>query len=136
MAGSSKAQDAAQLPAGAMEIKAEKANLFPLYSLIARRRIRYTPFFAVIVLIAVTISVAVSFLVTTVIARNVESITARVEQGALPFDGLMVFSSEGALNSFLEGDYRQLSHKINVTQVPCLKVESTVGPLYLSLIHI
>lgn len=131
MAGSSKAQDAAQLPAGAMEIKAEKANLFPLYSLIARRRIRYTPFFAVIVLIAVTISVAVSFLVTTVIARNVESITARVEQGALPFDGLMVFSSEGALNSFLEGDYRQLSHKINVTQVPCLKVESTVGPLYL-----
>ena len=46
MARSSNASRSEQVTVGAMEIKEAEANLFSLYSLIAKRRIRYTPVFA------------------------------------------------------------------------------------------
>ncbi len=130
MERSSKASHAEQSATGSMEIKVTKTNLFPLYSLVAKRRIRYTPVFAVLVLCAVTVSVAASFLVTTLIARNVEVLSARVEEAFLPFDGMLLFASQEDLDTFMkrETDFRG---KANLTVTNYVEVESTIGPLKL-----
>ena len=130
MERSSRAAHAEQSAAGAMEIKVTGTNLFPLYSLVAKRRIRYTPVFAVLVLCAVTVSVAASFLVTTVIARNVEMFSARVEEAFLPFDGMLLFASQEGLGTFMNKE-RYFRDKANLTVTNYVEVESTIGPLKL-----
>ena len=130
MERSSKAAHAEQSATGAIEIKVTGTNLFPLYSLVAKRKIRYTPVFAVLVLCAVTVSVAASFLVTTVIARNVEMFSARVEEAFLPFDGMLLFASQEGLDTFMNKE-RYFRDKANLTVTNYVEVESTIGPLKL-----
>ncbi len=131
MERSSKTSHAEQSAAGSMEIKVTRTNLFPLYSLVAKRRIRYTPVFAVLVLCAVTVSVAASFLVTTVIARNVEVFSARVEEAFLPFDGILLFASQEGLDNFIKRESSYFRNKANLTVTHYVEVESTIGPLKL-----
>ncbi|MBP8614462.1 MAG: ABC transporter permease [Firmicutes bacterium] len=130
MARSSNASRSEQVTVGAMEIKEAEANLFSLYSLIAKRRIRYTPVFAVLILCSVIVSVAASFLVTTVIARNVETLSARVEEAVLPFDGLLIFASQEELDTFMKRE-KYFKDKATLTVTNYVEVESTIGPLRL-----
>ncbi|HHY69918.1 MAG TPA: ABC transporter permease [Bacillota bacterium] len=106
-------------------------GLFPLHSLIAKRRIRYTPFFAVFVLCAVTVSVATSFLVTTIIATNVELFSAQVKESVMPFDGIMLFANQEELDAFMTPENRMSIGRLDWTTTYYMEVESTIGPLKL-----
>lgn len=113
-----------------LTIKRPKANAFPVYRLIAGRRIRYTPAFAIFVACSVFLSVTVSFLITTIIARNVEVLSAKVHEAGLPFDGFVVFSNQEDADDFMKRS-RTLSHRATLEPVLCGEVEAGCGRLFL-----
>ncbi|HHT85025.1 MAG: FtsX-like permease family protein [Bacillota bacterium] len=110
-----------------LQIERPKPN-FPVYNLIARRRIRFTKTFALLVACSVLLSVAVSFLITTIIAKNVEVLAARVHLGRLPFHGIIVFDGDvGDVSAF----QKSLRWPGSTYRVEWAEVESNVGRLSL-----
>ncbi|MGI6621487.1 MAG: FtsX-like permease family protein [Bacillota bacterium] len=111
----------------AIEIPRPKPN-YPVYNLIALGRIRFTKAFAALVALSVFLSVAVSFLITTIIAKNVEVLAARVQMSKLPFHGLITFDRDmGDLTGF----QRSLKWSGSTYRVKWAEVESNIGRLWL-----
>jgi hypothetical protein len=130
MAPSSKTSLNQQSYRQALQIQRPKANLLPVYKLLTHRRIRYTPAFAVFLVCAVFLSVTVSFIVTAIIARNVEILSAKVYEAYLPFDGFMAFSNQADFDLFMEKN-KFLSRRAAIDEVQCAEVETNLGPLFL-----
>ena len=77
---------------------------------------------------SVFLSVAVSFLITTIIAKNVEVLAARVQMSKLPFHGLITFDRDmGDLTGF----QRSLKWSGSTYRVKWAEVESNIGRLWL-----
>ncbi len=113
-----------------MTIKRPKANAFPVYNLVASRRIRYTPAFAIFVACSVFLSVTVAFLITTIIARNIEVLSSKVNEAGLPFDGFVVFSNQEDADNFMKKN-KFLSNRATLEPVLCGEVEAECGRLFL-----
>ncbi len=116
-----------RLPGQPFEIKRPKTNLHSVYRLIAHRRIRYTKVFAVLIAFSVFLSVTVSFVITTIIARNVEVLTAKVRPTRLPFHGIVTFEDQESLDDFV----KKIRFPGTVEQIEYLEVESNIGNLCL-----
>lgn len=107
-----------------LQIQRPKPN-FPVYNLLAQRRIRFTRAFALLVTCSVFLSATVSFLITTIIAKNVEVLAAKVHLNKLPFDGLIAFGSPTVTFS------RPIRWPGETYDVQWAEVESSVGKLSL-----
>lgn len=118
---------ASRLPGQPLEIKRPKVNLHSVYRLFAHRRIQYTKTFAILVAFSVFLSVTVSFVITTIIARNVEVLTAKVHPTKLPFHGIVTFESQESLDNFVN----RIRFPGTIEQIEYFEVESNIGKLFL-----
>lgn len=115
------------LPGQPLQMERPRANLLPVYNLIAHRRIRYTRAFALLVACSVLLSVTVSFLITTIIAKNVEVLAAKVHLNKLPFHGLVVFDEQKSLETFS----KKVRFPGDMNRIEYAEVESNLGRLCL-----
>jgi len=114
-----------------LEIGRPKPN-FPVYNTIALRRIKFTKAFALLIACSVFLSVTVSFVITTIIAKNVEVLAARVHPSKLPFHGLLAVDTPMTAGSEPGISLpRSVRWPGNTYSVEWAEVESTVGKLHL-----
>ena len=109
----------------AIQIQRPKVTPFSVYNLIALRRIKYSRAFALLIASSVFLSVTVSFLMTTIIAKNVEVLTAKVRLTKLPFEGLVLFENEKVYDTFL----RKVRFPGSVEKVQYAEIQSSMGKL-------
>ncbi len=116
-----------ELSVAPLQITRPKVNLFYVYNLIAHRRIRYSRAFALLIACSIFLSVTVSFLITAIISKNVEVLTAKVHLSKIPFHGIIIFNDEQELDSFS----KRARFPGELTRVQYAEIESNIGKLAL-----
>jgi len=107
-----------------------QVSLNPLYRLFAFRRIMQKPVFAVLVVVSVALTVAVSFIVTVLISQQVYLLSKRVQKTALPFDAVAIFPDSESFQAF----WRRKNYwgrNADLEMFSVVEVDSPVGPLTL-----